>query len=283
MNNTSLSFSDVSNRYFEGLPSPVKYAQPGLFSIVSLLNFHLKKYAFSTLHANTNNTLPLDPLSLISKLVDARAGYCFHHNVAFFEAMRAMDFQNMFFIAGTFPGNDLSTHIAIVWKKEEDDWYLIDPGAGYGISYAIPFDSSKKNPGPYRIRKSEDAHYLEKFSQKTKAYTELYKFIPQPVSLDDDVFKEAVETLTTTKHTFYNNFWYFGLDPANRIWNVILTVNSDGTIQPPLLLIDGKKQEAPTPMAFTLSKTNDIFQAALKGDHFINKDLQRAVIEKIGN
>lgn len=266
--------------YFTGIPEPVKEARPGLFTLTSLYNFHLKKYAFSTLHANANDTPPLDRLSLVSRLVDAKAGYCFHHNVAFFEAMRAMNFENMFFVAGTFPGNDLPTHIAIVWKKQDDDWYLVDPGAGYGISYPIPFDSSRKNPGPYRIRKNNDAYILEKRSPKTNEYEKIYEFGIQPLSLNSDIFQKAVQILTTPKHVFYNNFWHFGMDRNNRVWNVILTVNDQGAIVTELLLIEGKKQAAPPPLLFTASKTNGLFQTMLKESSFANKHLHQAVIDK---
>jgi arylamine N-acetyltransferase len=280
MASSAINFSDVMHGYFTGIPEPVKEARPGLFTLTSLLNFHLKKYAFSTLHANANDTPPLDRLSLVSRLVDAKAGYCFHHNVAFFEAMRAMNFENMFFVAGTFPGNDLPTHIAIVWKKQDDDWYLVDPGAGYGISYPIPFDSSRKNPGPYRIRKNNDAYVVEKRSPKTNEYEKIYEFGIQPLSLDSDIFQKAVQILTTPKHIFYNNFWHFGMDRNNRVWNVILTVNDQGTIETELLLIDGKKQVAPSPLAFTASRTNGIFRTILNGNSFINKHLHEAVVDK---
>ena len=277
--------------YFTGIPEPVKKAKPGLFTLTSLLNFHLKKYAFSTLHANAKDTPPLDRLSLVSRLVDAEAGYCFHHNVAFFEAMGAMKFENMFFVAGTFPGKDLPTHIAIVWKKQEKDWYLVDPGAGYGISYPIPFDSSRKNPGPYRIRENNDAYVIrenndayivEKCSPKTNEYEKIYEFRVQPLSLDSDIFQEAVESLITPKHIFYKNFWHFGMDRNNRVWNVILTVNDQGAIETKLLLIDGKKQAAPPPLTFAASRTNDIFRAILNGNSFANEHLHKAVL-KLGD
>ena len=280
MNPSSVDFSGIMDRYFAGPAEPVRRAKPGLFSLVSLLNFHLKKYAFSTLHANAGDTPPLDRLSLISRLVDLRAGYCFHHNVALFEAMKAMEFKNIFFVAGTFPGNDLPTHIAIVWEKNDDDWYLIDPGAGFGISYAIPFDPSKKNPGPYRIGRTDDVYFLEKFSQKTNKYEMIYEFGLQPIPLNSGIFQNAVKSLTTPKHIFYNNFWHFGVDANTRIWNVIISVTDDGDVQTKLLLIDGKKQALPSPLAFTLSKTNDTFRAILNGKSFVNKHLHKALDER---
>lgn len=274
------SLSTAMSGYFAGIPEPVKGARPGLFSLSTLLNFHLKKYAFSTLHANVNDTPPLDPVSLVSRLAHAKAGYCFHHNVAFFEAMKEMHFKNLFFIAGTFPQNDLPTHIAIVWKKEEDDWYLVDPGSGYGISYAITFDPSKKNPGPYQIREESGTYFLEKYSSKTDTYEELYHFKTDPLPLESDVFQEAVQVLTTPKHLFYRNFWHFGMDRNNRIWNAIVTVNDEGAIESELLLLGGKKQQTTSPLAFSASKTNGAFHDLLNQNSFVNSHLQVAVVTK---
>jgi arylamine N-acetyltransferase len=282
MNNSPVVFSDVLNRYFDVVPLSVKNAHPGPFSLVSLLKSHLTNYPFSTVHANANNKPKLDRLDLVSQLVAARAGYCFHHNVAFFEAMKSMGFKNMFYVAGTFSGGKHPTHIAIVWEKNEGDQYLVDPGAGFGISYPIPFDSLKSKDRPYQIEKNGDVYSLVATRKKEKKYG----FEIKPISLDSPIFQKAIDSLTTPEHPFYNNFWYFdereGTE-GRRITNLILAVNDAGAVETKLLLIDGKKQKTANLLTSILPKINKTFRTMLMSDSFVNPHLRKAIDERCCN
>lgn len=140
-----------------------------LSTITELMRCQLFTIPFENLDVQAGKIVSLVPEDIVEKIIDRnRGGYCFEVNGIFAMALNALGVSYQFVAARPmfYPERRPKTHMAIVFRMNDEEW-LCDLGFGnYGIRAPIPLNlidtEIKQDFDVFRLSKANEHEFLLK-------------------------------------------------------------------------------------------------------------------------
>jgi arylamine N-acetyltransferase len=195
--------------------------KPTLEFVELLMAKHGATFDMTSLPANLGKDVKLDFENLATYLLTNRYGFCFHHNVTTYQALKQLGYD-VHFAAGYIAVNaevfnDVSTHIAILLNFQGKT-YLVDNGWGGGILKPMCLDL-KNDPGRFSLTKLSDNLYGFMDQGKTR-----HKFSSTPVVLKD--FEAGLKKVMGPDHWFFKSIFF----TRKKSGNVHMVLNRKYTL-----------------------------------------------------
>lgn len=167
---------------------------------------HGLAFAATSLPANLNDSVRLEFSNLAEYLLNNRYGFCFHHNIVAFEALKQLGFNVELLAAHMRVEPDynealpLATHVCILLTFQGKK-YLLDPGWGSSSLKPLPLDEKDTPKSAYHISRLSEHKFA--LVENKKVY---YEFSCTPVKIND--FALGLKYVMSKQHDFFNRFFY---------------------------------------------------------------------------
>ncbi len=175
----------ILSKYFNALEIPDP--RPDLECVRKITCRHPAIFPFTSIPVLLHSPLPLDPHSLIEKIVVAgKGGYCFEHNKLLFLALQELQLNVIPLLARirhNCPEITPLTHRVTILRLGSTE-YLLDVGNGYLTpNLPLPLDGSSHRTATgqiYRIRETTADNYNLELLQSSEEPYIVYTFSKQP-------------------------------------------------------------------------------------------------------
>lgn len=161
---------------------------PSLPALTEMVRRHVDRYPFASIGPRLRDDLPIDPPSLLDRIVvRGRGGYCFEQNGLLFAVLDQLGYPVRLQMARVLlSGNPHPglTH-RVTRAMVDDDEYLVDVGFGpQGPPFPVRMDGTESADGRYRVERTGDVDFrLE--TRDGDAWIALYRFDDVPYGQAD--------------------------------------------------------------------------------------------------
>lgn len=161
---------------------------PSLSALTEIVRRHVSRYPFASIGPRLRDDLPIDPPSLLDRIVvRRRGGYCFEQNGLLFVVLEQLGYPVRLQMARVLlSGNPHPglTH-RVTRARVDDTEYLVDVGFGpQGPPFPVRMDGTTSTDGRYRVARVGDVDFrLE--TRDGDTWLVLYRFDDVPYGQAD--------------------------------------------------------------------------------------------------